>query len=183
MYNNIMRILAIVALALVMVYSLDCTDAAIPKGKKVPKGFPTSTFGHANCNLVYKTVSGVSCAELEKKVQYNVETFDPEPEAGGIYQPEKCHEGDSTGDYVWANRLTGDKKYTDDVTINFYEEGDYCRVVGFSRSRVLSVYDYSTNYCNIRNLLFHTGVEFQGAPEIVTCSYPPTDVAATCAIH
>ena len=120
---------------------------------------------------------------LEKQVQHNVDTFKPEPEANGIYEAEQCHEGDKEGDYVWANRLTGDRKYTDDVTINFYQEADYCRVVGFSRSRVLSVYDYSTNYCNIRNLLFHTDVEFQGPPEIVTCSYPPDDVMATCAIH
>ena len=177
------QILSILLLALVMVQSMDCSDPPIPAGKKVPKGFPTGNFGHANCNLVYKTAVGTTCAELEKQVQHNVDTFKPEPEAKGIYEAEQCHEGDKEGDYVWANRLTGDRKYTDDVTINFYQEADYCRVVGFSRSRVLSVYDYSTNYCNIRNLLFHTGVEFQGAPEIVTCSYPPTDVAATCAIH
>eukprot|EP01080_Neovahlkampfia_damariscottae_P010629 gene10629-3252_t len=45
------------------------------------------------------------------------------------------------------------RKYIDDINIEFTDKGDSCATKQVSRSRVFSVYDYSTNFCNIHNLL------------------------------
>eukprot|EP00439_Symbiodinium_sp_Y106_P080098 s234_g18.t2 len=51
------------------------------------------------------------------------------------------------------SRLTGDKKYTDKMIITLADTGGKCMIMGCSESQVFSFIDFSTNYCNIRNLL------------------------------
>merc|ERR1719375_626842 len=59
----------------------------------------------------------------------------------------------STGTEVHVKRLTGDGKYTDkqDFTLTDGPSGS-CKITGCSESQGTSVADFSTNYCDIRNL-------------------------------
>ncbi|CAE7030663.1 unnamed protein product [Symbiodinium natans] len=50
------------------------------------------------------------------------------------------------------SRLTGDKKYTDKMTITLADTNGKCMIMGCSESQVFSIFDFSTNYCNLRNL-------------------------------
>merc|ERR1711912_208754 len=51
---------------------------------------------------------------------------------------------------IQAQRLTGDKKYTDKMNFEYKEVDGKCVVRGCSESQVYSVYDFSGNFCNVR---------------------------------
>eukprot|EP00448_Togula_jolla_P012249 CAMPEP_0170600812 /NCGR_PEP_ID=MMETSP0224-20130122/17529_1 /TAXON_ID=285029 /ORGANISM="Togula jolla, Strain CCCM 725" /LENGTH=158 /DNA_ID=CAMNT_0010925553 /DNA_START=213 /DNA_END=684 /DNA_ORIENTATION=+ len=57
-------------------------------------------------------------------------------------------------DEIELQRLTGDKKYTDKMVLTLTEGGlgRTCLINGCSESQVLSIQDFSTNYCNLRML-------------------------------
>ena len=51
------------------------------------------------------------------------------------------------------SRLTGNKRYTDKMTFTFSNHGtSSCAIEACSESQVFSIADFSTNYCNLRNL-------------------------------
>lgn len=56
---------------------------------------------------------------------------------------------------ITGQRVTADRKYTDIFIFTLEEDSsgrDGCILSGCSESQVFSVLDYSTNYCNLRNL-------------------------------
>ncbi len=149
-----------------------CTGAAIAKKKSTPKGFPTNNLGHAHCSLEFESKSTLPCAAAFQEVYNNVEAWKPEPDAGGIYELKSCND-DAETTYIWAERLTGDKKYTDDVVLTFTDNGDHCHIEGFSRSQSMSYWDYYTNFCNIRNLLKTVPGDIDSR-KTKSCSFAPT---------
>lgn len=72
---------------------------------------------------------------------------------------------------IELTRETANKKYTDKVIISLTEAGDKkCTLMGCSESQVMSVADFSTNFCNVRML-------FCGTQE--GCSAAGTDLTYT----
>lgn len=75
-------------------------------------------------------------------------------------QPAAWHDPHNNGTYSWIDkdalqlaRRTGDKKYTDKLTIVLEEtSATTCTLRGCSDSQVNSVADFGTNYCNLRML-------------------------------
>jgi len=51
-----------------------------------------------------------------------------------------------------GSKSVGGTKYTDKVLFTFESSGAGCSIGACSESQVTSVADFSTNYCNIRNL-------------------------------
>merc|ERR1719498_879935 len=77
-----------------------------------------------------------------------------DPHNGGIYSILS-----STGQELNTQRTTNPKKsfgkklYTDKQTFTFTPQGsDSCQIEGCSESQGTSVNDFSTNYCDMRNL-------------------------------
>jgi len=72
-----------------------------------------------------------------------------DPHNNGNYSKVSSQEGLTKG-----SRVTGDGKYTDLFNFNFksMSGGEECEVTACSESQVFSVLDFSTNYCNLRNL-------------------------------
>ena len=84
------------------------------------------------------------CDVVERQVLKNVQEFNPEPfPANGIYTLDSCHTGDIAGDFIKSHRLTGDRKYTDDVVLTFNEVDGYCVIDGSSIARVDSWWDFT----------------------------------------
>ena len=146
----------------------------------VPKGFPTNLFGHARCKIIWEMEEGVSCTDLEQSVIENVEAFTPGP-AEGKYEMIKYEQDSSDLKYVWSTRETPTKHYVDDVLMTFEETNGKCTVHGYSRSQSASMYDYSTNFCNLRNLFTGKYMELKGTPNYSDCKYHEGDHAVTCA--
>ena len=53
---------------------------------------------------------------------------------------------------IESQRLTGDKKYTDKLKFTLKASGSGCELTACSESQVMSVIDFSTNYCNLHDL-------------------------------
>jgi lipocalin len=71
-----------------------------------------------------------------------------DPHNGGVYSFTSSSPSDITG-----TRTTGDGKYTDKYDFHFEEtSASTCTVSACSESQVMSVLDYSTNYCNLHSL-------------------------------
>jgi hypothetical protein len=52
-----------------------------------------------------------------------------------------------------VSRRTGDGRYTDKMILTFLDQSDGgCNIDACSKSQVLSLLDFSTNYCNIHDL-------------------------------
>ena len=107
--------------------------------------------------------------------------WEPEPAAGGSYAV-----WDATAEeMLWATRTTKNGKYTDDVLFEFFADStDFnagsCTVKAKSRSRSLSYYDYSTNYCNMANVLHTVAGSADVSASVTECKFVPKDPAATC---
>mmetsp|Transcript_60476 Transcript_60476/g.170387 ORF Transcript_60476/g.170387 Transcript_60476/m.170387 type:complete len:196 (+) Transcript_60476:89-676(+) len=79
-------------------------------------------------------------------------------------QPQKWHDPHNNGKYTHdggkdpavlrLTRLTGDHRYTDAMELRLEDKkgAGRCAVQGCSESQVLSLLDFSTNYCNLRML-------------------------------
>merc|ERR1712194_939414 len=76
-----------------------------------------------------------------------------DPHNHGTYLEEQ----DSPKDQLNFMRVTGDQKYTDKMRFTFADASDenggaQCEVSGCSESQGFSFLDFSTNYCDLRNL-------------------------------
>jgi len=98
-----------------------------------------------------------------------------DPHNSGIYTFTSTSESDITG-----IRSTGDGKYTDKYDFHFDATSDStCMVSACSESQVMSVLDYSTNYCNLHSLYCNSG---EGCP-IVGADLTYSEDYKSCSQH
>jgi hypothetical protein len=100
------------------------------------------TFPHTDCDQVQE--------EMARRIAGDLGWTDPHN--GGHYELD--HDTSLESDVLKGSHLTGNGGYTDLFTMTFAtnnEQGN-CVVTACSESQVTSVIDYSTNYCNLRNL-------------------------------
>merc|ERR1719401_191462 len=96
-----------------------------------------------------------ACAKVAAEVSARIGTPSwVDPHNGGAYRA-----AGGNGGAVRGERTTGDGKYTDKFALAFADgdgdgdgAGPSCKVSACSESQVTSVLDFSTNYCNLRNL-------------------------------
>ena len=154
-------------------FACSTTLAAIALASK--SQFPKDDAFHADCH-VNAQFDGKACADLftafdsEMRI-WNDPTKSP---AGGSYSVKE----ETAVDYIWATRLTRDKKYTDDILFEFTTNTAGCAVTGHSRSQSMSVYDYSVNFCNQWNVYNGVG---GFTYSVGKCGYPADDPVTTCA--
>ena len=108
--------------------------------------------------------------------------WQPEPERGGVYTLWDAVEVE----YLWATRTTPVKKYVDDIRWDFFGDSENfnakgCKITSKSRSRTLSYYDYSTNYCNMWNVLQTIPEAKKTAVTTDSCKWVPEDPLTICA--
>ena len=85
------------------------------------------------------TITDKPCAETYKILEKTLLSLDPDHDpAHGTYTKYETKENEE----LWFTRLTGGKKYTDDMEYILSDDGDFYNVTGKSRSQSLSYYDY-----------------------------------------
>ncbi|CAD7956605.1 unnamed protein product [Amoebophrya sp. A120] len=129
---------------------------------------------HAKCQLEVPKIQE-SCDQVEKEILGRVsgENGWTDPHNNGNYKllekpsntkPDSGDRQAETIRQIKLQRTTGNGRYTDKLTFTLVDVeskkidrqtlyGASCAVYGCSESQVTSVLDFSTNFCNLRNLL------------------------------
>eukprot|EP00930_Biecheleria_cincta_P089611 TRINITY_DN78954_c0_g1_i1.p1 TRINITY_DN78954_c0_g1~~TRINITY_DN78954_c0_g1_i1.p1 ORF type:complete len:178 (+),score=31.65 TRINITY_DN78954_c0_g1_i1:56-589(+) len=108
---------------------------------------------HASCRVVAQATATCSevAAEINARASHQQGWVDPHN--GGIYRVLRRSDAE-----IQTERKTnpatsvGGKIYTDKQTFTLRSFGGGCKISACSESQGFSVADFSTNYCNIRNL-------------------------------
>lgn len=140
---------------------------------EIPK-FPAFDMFHANCALDV-TYTGQTCSQVYSAMETVITNYEAGDAGAGVY----AFVDKKQDTYFWVTRETPTHHYIDDIGFEFTESNGSCTVTSKSRSETLSVYDYSTNYCNMWNVLNTTGV-FANT-KVHDCAYPAADPTTTCA--
>ena len=115
-------------------------------GRSECPGSPVST--HASCAFDVHFPS-TSCASIRKKMVSRVQKNKDRKSKKGTYE---MIDDDSDSGKIKAQRTSHDG-YVDKFDVVYQESGEGCVVRACSESQVRSMYDFSTNYCNVHNLL------------------------------
>ncbi|CAJ1393614.1 unnamed protein product [Effrenium voratum] len=100
---------------------------------------------HASTKV--QAVADASCDDVMSEMIARVTSDWKDPHNGGTYSVLSKADGELN-----LQRVTGNKKFTDKMTLTFSQEGSQCAVNACSESQSFSIGDFSTNYCNLRNL-------------------------------
>ncbi|KAK7476473.1 hypothetical protein BaRGS_00032308 [Batillaria attramentaria] len=115
---------------------------------------------HASCKI--KWTWDVACSDVQSAIVDQINKWSGDDCGSG----EKC-KYKLTGNAenkVTATHTTPKKKYVDDLTFDFTPTGGNsgCQVQGKSTSETwYAILDYSTNYCNLHNLITGAGLDKQ----------------------
>lgn len=141
---------------------------------------------HASCQQTVDTTASCdqSIGEVLARIngQYGIWH---DPHNNGTYAV--LADNTASGGDLEMQRITGDFKYTDKINFAFTASGSGCSIFACSESQVSSIADYSTNYCNSRNLYCGTAdgckdvVVDLGAVEVkVSPSFGASKDASAC---
>jgi hypothetical protein len=107
---------------------------------------------HAQCSMTFQ-INDFMCRDVKEEIERRILGKDN-------WMDPKSHPGkyqllDSEQDSTLAQRTTGDgSNYVDKFMFTYSDvEGQGCLVTGCSVAQSPSKYDYSTNYCNMHNLI------------------------------
>mmetsp|Transcript_9967 Transcript_9967/g.12571 ORF Transcript_9967/g.12571 Transcript_9967/m.12571 type:complete len:227 (+) Transcript_9967:123-803(+) len=124
------------------------------------KGSPTcpgsQAYKNAKCSMIITFPRPTPCNEVLTEItsRMNGENGWTDPHNQGTYTILNTIVNDEEQmTQITGSRVTGDGKYTDMFIFTLEEDvGGGCILSGCSESQVFSVLDFSTNYCNLRNL-------------------------------
>lgn len=109
---------------------------------------------HAKC-IMKINFPGTECSAVQSEIKMRLTDQNwIDPHNQGTYK-----QNSASSSVIEGERLTGDGKYTDKFMFTFVttEETDGgCDVSACSESQVTSILDFSTNFCNLRNLYCST---------------------------
>ena len=117
-------------------------------------GSPSSA--HAKCKLEVLFPNN-SCQQVKDEVVSRLQGKNGwhDPHNNGTYVLEDASPS-SDGNFLAFSRITANQKYTDKIHMKFSpsssSDDSGCILLACSESQVTSILDFSTNYCNIRNL-------------------------------
>lgn len=111
---------------------------------------------HASCNIEWNF--GISCHDTLQRIVAQINNWTNNT----CNNDEKCGYKitDYTESVLHATHTTPVKHYIDNLSFTFQPDGQAsCKVHGFSTSQVwYAILDYSTNYCNLHNLIIGSGL-------------------------
>mmetsp|Transcript_80774 Transcript_80774/g.142461 ORF Transcript_80774/g.142461 Transcript_80774/m.142461 type:complete len:320 (-) Transcript_80774:73-1032(-) len=106
----------------------------------------SASFVHAWAEVTAK--AGSSCSDVKEEIEARASAGEwVDPHNGGTYK--LLSSDDKT---LELSRTTGNKKYTDKMSLTLSDESGSCLIEACSESQVFSIADFSTNYCNLHNL-------------------------------
>lgn len=151
--KTIMGVLLICVLAGFMLAASRRTPAHSAADDGVVIECPSSSaLFHAQCSMTFQ-INDFMCSDVKEEAERRIQGKD------GWVDP-KSHPGKylllgSEPTKTMAQRTTGDgSNYVDKFTFTYTDvEGKGCLVTGCSVAQSTSYYDYSTNYCNMHNVL------------------------------
>jgi len=100
---------------------------------------------HAKCKMEVTFTN--TCDEVMSEMTSRVNSDWVDPHNAGVYSI-----SNSTDTSLEGKRVTGDSKYTDLFDFKFTSTDSGCVVEACSESQVMSIKDFSTNYCNLHDL-------------------------------
>ena len=109
---------------------------------------------HASCKMIIK-FQNTPCSTVQSEISLRLTSpswIDPHNQ--GVYTQLEQSSDSKGGSLIKGQRLTGNQKYTDLFAFSLKpdSDGSGCHVSACSESQVFSILDFSTNYCNLRNL-------------------------------
>jgi hypothetical protein len=100
-----------------------------------------------------------------------------DPHNGGHYSCiNTCKIGSAR--FMLKRKTGGQGRYTDKIDLSFKPSGTKCEVTACSESQVTSYKDFSTNFCNIRNLYCGPGDKCPTVGPVLTFSERVTKTLA-----
>lgn len=116
--------------------------------KATCRGSPASIHAKCEMNISFKTGCDKVQDEVTQRLAGNSGWKDPHN--GGTYKLEGF---DADRNVLQGLHVSGNGNYTDLFELVFHSDNEEsCFVEACSESQVTSVLDFSTNYCNLRNL-------------------------------
>jgi len=115
---------------------------------------------HASCRVDW--TFNEDCESLAKSIMDQISKWNGSDCGSGDNLNEKCKYKmlSYKSSVLKATHTTPTKEYVDDLQFNFKAAGKGCAVHGFSTSETWYAYlDYSTNYCNLHNLITGAGLD------------------------
>mmetsp|Transcript_107705 Transcript_107705/g.231885 ORF Transcript_107705/g.231885 Transcript_107705/m.231885 type:complete len:296 (-) Transcript_107705:42-929(-) len=115
----------------------------------------SSSFIHAKCSVEATTRSTCQAVQNEMMARVRGQSTGAwrDPHNNGTYAVLSSSEDELLLTRVSGSQSFGGRTYTDKVLFAFATSADAgCRFTGCSESQSMSVGDFSTNYCNMRNL-------------------------------
>jgi len=108
----------------------------------------SSSWIHASAEV--QAMAEASCADVSEEIKARVSGGWKDPHNGGTYTLLDADDGELT-----LQRVTANGKFTDKMIFtlsSFHSARASCGIHACSESQGFSVKDFSTNYCNLRNL-------------------------------
>ena len=132
------------------------TNAIITKGSPTCPGSPA--FKNASCSMVITFPRSTTCSMVQSEITSRMNGVNGwvDPHNSGTYSLlNNLVNIEEQMSQLTGSRTTADGKYTDIFLFVLEEDStgeSGCILSGCSESQVFSVLDFSTNYCNLRNL-------------------------------
>lgn len=133
----------------------DCSSAATSAVlfDKTCPGSPAWTNAKCKMTVLFQQPCTTVISEINLRLTSSTWI---DPHNRGTYTQLSSSRNSSNHILVKGSRLTGDGKYTDLFTFYTTDKNSsshpQCEVNACSESQVFSILDFSTNYCNLRNL-------------------------------
>lgn len=128
-----------------MKYSTIAASALVPAVTMACPGSASKM--HAKCQMKVTFTNKCEDVIAEMTARVSSSTW-VDPHNGGTY-----FISNTTETFLAGQRITGDEKYTDLFDFSFTSDGiDGCLVEACSESQVMSIKDFSTNFCNLHDL-------------------------------
>ncbi len=145
--------------SIICALALLSTPGVRGEGDNQPKCPGSPAWKHAKCVMTLK-FPGADCSTVQSEISQRLNDKSwIDPHNQGTYKQNNADA--SSGSVVEGERLTGDGKYTDKFMFTFVDGGtdggaSSCEVSACSESQCFSILDFSTNFCNLRNLYCNT---------------------------
>lgn len=115
-------------------------------------GSPAWVHASAKVKVIAKASCQTVLDEMVARVQAQGRAWH-DPHNTGLYMLLAQGKNDISTLFANFSRVTGNGKYTDKLGFRFFVTGtEQCGIHACSESQVTSIADFSTNYCNLRNL-------------------------------
>ena len=115
---------------------------------------------HASCKVTYQ-FNDINCQSVQTSLIRQFALWNNTNCGSGKSIHQRCRYAlkSQSSNLITATHTTPLKLYIDDMMFKFSDADDKCTIKAFSTSTVwYAVLDFGTNYCNIHNIIFGSGL-------------------------